>query len=196
MNNIRLPNDIQAYVSKKRAKRIGACAVFEGLVLLILLFMGERLFSAMGVLLQSIIYVILLLLPPILTGVPFKLIDRPFCGTVKQVNIKTKTEYQLNHHVRTQTRIHAVNVVSLMIEAPDGTVFEKEATVHSAQLKPEHYLNEFQIGDFVYHFSGTPYLLTVGHDRERASCVICGQESPVDRTHCWNCGHTLIKPQR
>ena len=201
MKSIRLPHDLQEYVRKKTGRRITKCLLFEAAVILFLLVLGNRVFSALGLILQSLVYVILLLLPFLLTGVPFKLLwDRNWSGTVTDVKVKTKTAYTTDYQ-------YLQNIIILTLADSNGKTFKKTVAAHNVQTskpggvlvsysdaKVEHYMNDYQIGDEVYHFHGLPYPLVVGPNyKERTTCVVCGQETKSDQAHCWNCGHSLIQ---
>ena len=195
-----LPNDLQEYVRKKTGRRVAKCVAFEAAVILFLLVLGNRVFSALGVILQSLVYVILLMLPFLLTGVPLAFIwDRNWSGTVTDVKVKTKTAYTTDYQ-------YLQNIIILTMVNADGKTFKKTVAVHNVQTskgsvlvsyseaKVEHYMNDYQIGDEVYHFSGLPYPLVIGPNyKERTTCVVCGQETKSDQSRCWNCDHSLIK---
>lgn len=200
MRSIRLPNDLQEYVRKRAWKRISKCLTFEAGVILFLFFLGNRIFSALGILLQSLVYVILLFLPFLLTGVPFKMMDKDWSGTVTNVKIKTKTAYTADYQ-------YLQNIIILTLVDANGKSFKKTVASHNVQTskpggafvsysdaKVEHYINDYAIGDEVYHFHGLPYPFVIGPNyKERTTCMVCGQETKSDQAHCWSCGHSLIK---
>lgn len=200
MRSIRLPEDLRKYVRKKDGQRLLICLSAECLMILFLLFLGERIFSAMGVFLQVCAYVLLLALPFLLSGVPWKLIRRNWSGTVTDVRIETKTRY-------TSDKQTLQNTVILTLVDENGKSFQREVATHDVQssrhggirlstadVKVEHYMNEYSVGDEVYYFHGLPYPFVIGPNyRERITCVVCGQETRSEEARCWSCGHSLIK---
>jgi hypothetical protein len=195
----RLPQDILETVRKRSKKRILRCVVMEIAILLFLMTLGERIFSAMGGVLQYTVYAFLLVLPCLLTGLPKALTDRDWSGTVTRVRVKTKTTYTTDAQI-------LQNIVILTLVDPKGKPFRKTVAAHNVQAskggihlgtsntKVEHYINDYQVGDRVYHFRGLPYPLVVGPNyKDRITCVICGHETQSDRNRCWNCDHSLLK---
>lgn len=201
MKSIRLPNDLQEYVRKRAWKRIGICMASELAVIVFLIFLGNRIFSAMGVFLQACAYVLLLALPFLLSGVPFTFIkDRNWSGRVTGVRVKTKTAYTTDYQ-------YLQNIIVLTMVNANGKTFKKTVASHNVQTskpggvlvsyseaKVEHYMNDYSIGDEVYHFHGLPYPFVIDPNyKERTTCVVCGQETQAEQSHCWSCGHSLIK---
>ena len=201
MKSIQLPNDLQAYAQRKLWRQIGICAITEVFIFVFLLLLGDRIFSALGVFLQTCIYVLLFTFPILLTGLPWKLADRNWCGTVINVSIKTKTTYATEAQ-------YLQNLVILTLKSPKGEILIKEVAAHNVQasrngidlknvgIKAEHYLGEYAVGDEVYHFRGFPYPLVIGPNyKDQTTCIVCGNETASNKSHCWSCGHSLIKPK-
>jgi len=200
MRSIRLPEDLRKYVRKKKERRLWSCIAAECLMILFLLFLGDRVFSAMGIFLQVCAYVLLLSLPFLLTGVPWKLIRRNWSGTVTEVQVKTQTSYTADKQI-------LQNIVTLTLVDENGKSFQREVATHDVQtsrhggirlstanVKVEHYMNEYSVGDEVYYFHGLPYPFVIGPNyKERTTCVVCGQETRSEEARCWSCGHSLIK---
>lgn len=203
-DSIRLPNDLQEYVRKRTWKRVAKAMAWELSVIVFLLCFGSSWLSPMGIILQSCMYGLLLLLPILLTGVLSELTDRSWSGRVVDVKIKQYMAYTNE----AKPRQYEQNVIVLLLEDGEGRRFKKKVATHALKgskfigddkisasaVNVEHYINDYSVGDQVYRFRGLPYPLVVGPNyKERTTCVICGQETKADRSRCWNCGHTLIQ---
>ena len=55
------------------------------------------------------------------------------------------------------------------------------------------HLDEYGVGDRVYHFYGLKHNYIVKNKSEIIECVICGSHNPKERSDCLNCGYSLIK---
>ncbi|MEF9919202.1 MAG: hypothetical protein RR579_07170 [Eubacterium sp.] len=56
------------------------------------------------------------------------------------------------------------------------------------------FMNYFQIGDHVRHFSG--YAIPEKFDKtsdDVVLCIVCGDFTPINRNHCQYCGELLLK---
>lgn len=208
MNNMKFPNlpdDLQRYLQKKITSRIVKCVLFELAVMLLLIFMGERLFSALGTVGQILTYIILMIIPLIVTGVPIKLIDKSWQGEVIDVEVKTTTAFTKDVKAKQYTE----NSVWLTIKKSDGEiVYEKFASFSSRgkpynptqafwgikDTKPEHFLGKYNKGAKVFHFYGFEHSLLVDENNKSiTTCIVCGQENDKSNKKCWECGHSLIK---
>ncbi len=202
----KVPDDVKRYLQKKITARIAKCVVFELAVMLLLVFMGERLFSGLGAIGQILAYIVLMAVPFFATGVPFKLIDRSWQGEVIDVGIKTTTAFTKD----TRPKQYTENSVWLTIKKSDGEIiYEKFATfslkgnrynpifASSAavnSVKPEHFLGKYNIGARVFHFYGFEHCLIVDEKNDDiTTCIVCGQENDRNNKKCWVCGHSLIK---
>ena len=206
MNTVKfpkLPQDIEAYLKKKTVARIAKCVALELAVMLLLAFMGERLFSALGTVGQIIAYIVLMIIPFTVTGVPLKLIDRSWQGEVTYVEVKTTSAFTKEVKARQYTE----NSVWLTIKKSNGKViYEKAASFPLKEkkyssasgeikdIKPEHFLGKYNVGVKVFHFGGLERLLLVDeNNKSTTTCIVCGQENDKSRKRCWECGYSLVK---
>ena len=181
----RLPFDIREYLRRKRTSKILLLTLLEIIIIFFVIFMGELFFSDFALPSRIVIYVILILLPPVLIG--RKLIDLPWKGTVIKVDVKTMKRVT-QYGVRSRDNlIYETNVLFILIEKENGALVEKE-------YLPQK--NTVEVGDRAYHFAGVPHIVYV-HDDKKATirCGICGTKNEPDADACWNCGLSLIKPE-
>ena len=192
MNALRnLPTDIQQHVKNKIVKRVVKCLLAEAAVMTALFFMGDRFFSALGPVGQSITYALLLLLPFLLTGVPFKLLDRSWRGTIMKVRVKTGVECGSLARTTKET-IYYKNTVILTIQLDSGKTIRRRA--YEGRCGTKSNFDEYQVGNPVYHFYGIePLYVISGRENDTRKCLLCGMSAPTQNKVCPACGHTLIK---
>ena len=201
----KLPEDVKKYLQKKITSRIVKCVLLELAVMLLLIFMGERLFSGLGMVGQILAYIVLMILPFIIMGVPLKLIDKSWQGEVIDVEVKTTAAFTKDVKAKQYTE----NSVWLTIKKSNGDIIYKKFAAFSSRgkpynptqafwsikdVKPEHFLGKYNIGAKVFHFYGFEHLLLVDeNNKSTTTCIVCGQENDQSKRKCWECGHSLIE---
>lgn len=204
MKQYGLPEDIRYYVHKNVVKRITQCVLLEAFIGILLYLVGERMFSGFGIIGQITLYVLVLLIPFAVFGVPFRLIDHAWSGRIVDVKIETKVAF-----VKGAPKMNAYwrDCVILFIETDEGKRIRWEAKSFGRAMRKgfedfdagqiEHHENDFCKGDRVHHFYGLKELwLETDRHVDHLSCLICGQQNPTERKQCWHCGYTLFKPNK
>ena len=196
---VKIPDDVRDYIRKKTALRILKLILLEAVILTFILFIGERVFEYFDVVPRLIIYIMLLVIPFFVTGVPFKMIDKAWEGEI--IDVEIKSQYTVTKEAKGNLR--GENVVWLTVRREGGNISVVKGKSYpykvsnndiSKTIKPEHFLNEYKVGSKVYHLSGLPTLIIVKPDTQSTiDCAVCGQENDFNRKKCWSCGHTLIK---
>jgi hypothetical protein len=189
-----LPEDIRKTVTLSVAKRVIPCAVLEFIMLWYVIFFGEMSFKMVGTEVRMLIYITLILLPFIVTGVPLKLIDRSWKGEIIGINVKMGLVRSVNGK-----GVRDGSYLSLQIKRDDGkivdhtvSVFSLGYTMQSSRAKSEFAEDDYAVGDKVYHYYGIKRLLIIHKDNSR-ECVICGSNNPDKNDRCFYCGHSIIK---
>jgi hypothetical protein len=189
-----LPEDIRKTVTLSVAKRVIPCAVLEFIMLWYVIFFGEMSFRMVGIEVRILIYIVLILLPFIITGVPLKLIDRSWKGEIIGINVKMGLVRSVNGK-----GVRDGSYLSLQIKRDDGkivdhtvSVFSLGYTMQSSRAKSEFAEDDYAVGDKVYHYYGIKRLLIIHKDNSR-ECVICGSNNPDKNDRCFYCGHSIIK---
>ncbi len=200
MKKIMLPADIEHYVHKTVAKRIIKCVLLMILFGTILYFWGERMFSFSREL-KIGAYIVVMLLPFIISGVPIKLIDRNWCGKVISVEIKSGTAFHTEGNGKGTP--YTKNTVYLWVKTESGKLRKIAVKEFGAKLyngadvpsqgKIEHHTEDYSVGDIVYHFYGLEHYYVVRHNSDTLDCVICGSHNSNESKECFYCGYTLIK---
>ena len=185
---LRLPRDLRGHVRKAVIKKITPCVLlliaFGGAMY----FYGERIFALVPPAVRVGAYVLAMLLPFVITRVPFCLFDRTFVGKVKHVHVQ-------NEYVAVKglagSNLHIsrtlATFVYLTLDLPDG----KEKRIKTVQ---SGFVEEFKPGDTVFHLYGTNHTIVLPEMAgNHVECPVCGDDNRAELTACHSCGHTLIK---
>ena len=87
-----LPKDLQIHCRNRILKRVIPCIILISVFATILALWGNVIFTIDNKAFQTSCYIIVMLIPFAITGVPHKLIDSTYYGTVKKVDIVTTTD--------------------------------------------------------------------------------------------------------
>jgi ribosomal protein S27E len=185
---LRLPRDLRGHVRRAVIKKITPCVLlliaFGGAMYLF----GERIFELVPPAVRVGAYVLAMLLPFVITRVPFCLFDRTFVGKVKHVHVQ-------NEYVAVKglagSNLHIsrtlATFVYLTLDLPDG----KEKRIKTVQ---SGFIEEFKPGDTVFHLYGTNHTIVLPEMAgDHVECPVCGDDNRATLTECHSCGHTLIK---
>ena len=208
MTNQKTRPSLPLSLKKKRLRNILlrtiSCFVLLSLALVSIILWGGSMFpfptqSAKG--LRIFCYALMLVLPFVVTGVPFKLIDRSFSGTICKVMVKDSIT---SKGIRQSSAITYVQSdLILTIEKDDGKTieytrlsFRTPFNHYSPESRPgnvEHHKNSFVVGDRVHKYYGFRYVYTAhSHPRNDKYCIVCGQKNENKEGYCWSCGAELI----
>ena len=136
-------------------------------------------------------YIIVMLIPFAITGVPHKLIDSTYYGTVKKVDIVTTTDNDSSVKP-TREHLYLKNTIYLSIEQPDGKLIYKKA--YSGKARLQQNINAYNEGNLVFHLYGTNTVVVLPDTNDRSvHCSVCGSSNDIENDQCRDCGHSLIK---
>ena len=189
----KLPDNFKNFIRRQILKRAISCAIlFFGLVL-ILAFFGKNLFPTDIAIARYSFYLIVLLIPFAVTGVPFKLIDRSYCGTVEKVTIKTTTDNSETQKLNI-VYLYVKNTVYLSIRQSNGKRMHKK--VYEGKAKYQQHLDTYQVGDLVFHLYGSQHTIVIPDKKSKQiQCPICGNWNEQEADFCKNCDAFLIKKE-
>lgn len=183
-----MPRDLRGHVRRAVIKKITPCVLlliaFGGAMYLF----GERIFELVPPAVRIGAYVLAMLLPFVITRVPFCLFDSTFVGKVKQVHVQ-------NEYVAVKglagSNLHIsrtlATFVYLSLDLPDG----KEKRIKTVQ---SGFIEEFKPGDTVFHLYGAKHTVILPEKAgDHVECPVCGDDNRAELTACHSCGHTLIK---
>ena len=201
-----LPDSLKKRRLCKILVRVLSCAALLAFVIVSLVLWGEKIFpfptqDVIGV--RYLCYGMFLLLPFLLTGVPLKLIDKSFSGTIRKVEIKDKIKYG-GGGTNTGSGSYIQHDLILTVEKDDGKVIKHTRLSFRSPLhrfpihnsRPgnmEHHRNEFREGERIHKYYGFkyPYIAhpTLPDDKY---CIVCGQKNEHKEAFCWTCGAELL----
>lgn len=189
-----LPEDIQRKVVNSIIKKVFPCIVLEIIIVLYIVFWGEKSFKMVDLGVRVLIYVVLIIVPFVVTGVPLKLIDRSWKGEIVAINVNMGLVRSVNGR-----GVRDGSYLVLKIKRDDGKIIDHTLNVFtyanamkSNRARSEFAEDDYAVGDKVYHYYGIKRLLIIHKDKSR-ECVICGANNPEHNDRCFNCGHSIIK---
>lgn len=191
----RVPRDIRRYVLWRVLSRVVPCALMILTAVLALMFFDDVFFGAADkpfrVQSQMLGYTVVVIVPLLITGVPFKLIDRSFEGKVEAVHVYTTVEDPRRALHMSNAQYQRLNV-RLTVRTQDG--YRLKRSVAKSKMVDKRILNWYHEGDEVLHLYGTRYTVVLPDDfRAPVRCVICGKKSGYGDVRCPECGYSLIR---
>ena len=186
-----LPKDLQKYSRKRVLKRVIPCIILVAVFAAILILWGNVIFNTDNKAFRISCYIVVMLMPFIITGVPHKLIDSTYYGAVKKVDIFT-TPDSSSSIKPTWEHLYHKNTIYLRIERPDGKLIYKKAYVGKARLQQN--INTYNEGDSVFHLYGSNAVVVLPESNDTViHCAVCGSSNNIADDKCRDCNHTLIK---
>ena len=151
---VRIPTSINRIGSRKRVLRIIAFFCILTLTVLPLVFFHPLSQLERGN--KALIFVLCLALNIVLTGVPFKFINRGWQGEVVDVGVRTSTE-SINPTKPTDSTWYTANTIILTLKTPKGNLIIKEADKILAKHSQSS-IERYSKGDYIVKISGTDHL--------------------------------------
>lgn len=181
---ITTPPDIERYVRRKRKKEIFTCIVYMVLIAVVVFFPKQVDRSTVSDFNQNLFRVLLILVPPLFMRIPFKYLERSYCGEI----IEVKTYRQLNS--RFEARNKKTFITDVIVRISDTGELKKCQVFKTADTPPPK--TAYMVGDKVIHIKGTKFLQVPLPSRNgQLRCVVCGSYDVQDNEKCHFCGHTL-----
>ncbi len=191
MYRTELPADLQKFVRASVLKRIVVFAVLEAVLAVLLLLWGDLLFRMENPGIRISCYALIFLVPFWVSGVPFKLTDRSFRGTVLKVKVETTVD-NASPAKPTVENLYQKNTVHLLIRRDDGKTILKK--VYEGKADRQQHPETYKEGDTVVHLYGTKQMVKVPEAADtHVCCAVCGNINSMENETCRKCGHTLIK---
>ncbi len=186
-----LPKDLQIYCRNRILKRVIPCIILISVFATILALWGNVIFNTDNKAFQASCYIVVMLISFVITGVPHKLIDSTYYGSVKKVDIVTTTDNDSSVKP-TREHLYLKNTIYLTIERPDGKLIYKKA--YSGKARLQQNINKYNEGDLVFHLYGTNAVVVLPESNDGTiHCVVCGSSNNIADDKCRDCGHSLIK---
>lgn len=186
-----LPKDLSSYRTKRILKGVIPFAISEAVLITALILWGDTIFTTDHKAVIISCSILVLLIPFAITGVPFKLIDSTYCGTVKKVDVVTTTDNQSSVKPSLE-QSYLKNTIYLTVEKPDGKCICKK--VYSGKASLQQNINTYREGDKVFHLYGTNTVIRLPDASDTTvSCTVCASSNETQKDLCRHCGHSLIK---
>ena len=177
--------------------------LLEGAVAAIVILFGERLFGKTGPGFRIPATALLFLIPAAVTKIYRVFADRTWCGTVKNVSVKTvMVQEGLSKGERDGT--YMKNIVYLTLEEPSGKTKIRKADEEKLQINrgklgggtntSEAVTGRFCEGVTAFHLYGTARAVVIPPSDSRCDreCAVCLSDNPAGTQTCRVCGHTLV----
>ena len=183
-----LPQDLKSYTRNFILKKLLVLAALLAVFGTILFFLGGRIFNFDNVGLKILCYIITLLIPFRISGVPAKLIDSTWCGQITDINVDLTTDSD-SPSKPTRETLYTKRTVYLTVVTPEGKTVRYK--VYSG---PDDVSGVWHVGDSVFHLYGTDKVVVLPDGKsDTVTCPVCGSSESAHAEHCTGCGHTLIK---
>ena len=199
---MKLPNDVVNYVRKKVIRCVATFAVLELAAVLTVIFSWDYFAAETNPLFHGGLILVLCIIPFIVAKFPWKLFDSSWDGVVTEVCVEDEVgtytafkggpahpypKYVIYLKVKTnrgeEKRI-AVREFGLRVHVGFSVPNEGDVTKH---------LDEYSVGDHVYHFYGLKHYYIKKQNSDMVECVVCGAQNHSERDDCIECGYSIIK---
>ena len=186
---VKVPDDIKKYVHRNILKRVNPCIVLV-VVSLVLVYLAYDYLESFGYLNPICALILCLLFSFIVTGVPIRLIDKSYTGTI--VDIRVKKIKWMDKGFKCTGGIKTL--VLLDIRDNKNNIITHE--VNNSKLDEHGYDEIYSIGDKVFHVYGTDYLGVVPFKKDYSVCVVCGANNRHIKGKCDICKFSLINIEK
>lgn len=201
-----LPKSLKQLRIRNIAFRCVSCFLLLSLFIFIIIMWGNKIFPStldhhMGYAgLRILFYVIILLIPFLITGVPLKLIDKSWGGTITAIKVKENLGTTANPRY---VHVYQKEDLILTIKKDDGKEIEhtvlsltegnKSETNGTPKGKIFYHTHKYNVGDRAYKYYGFKYLYFVPKSyQDCRNCIRCGSQNNMQDATCWYCDAELI----
>ncbi|MBQ2736930.1 MAG: hypothetical protein IJF26_05830 [Clostridia bacterium] len=185
---MKIPIDVEKTASAKRGAKIEKWALSTLILGALLLMFGNDAFASVNPTVRIVVYILLLLIPAIVTRIPLVIFDRSWQGTIIKVHSEMGA-YSDERFIARMNDFRTKLKIEADIKLTDGRVVRK--TVYLGKPDAKIY-EKISVGDTVYHVKGAKYLQHVSSSHRTATCVICGKENSLKNQRCDICDHSLL----
>ena len=192
-NELSLKKEYNKYILSTIWKKSRICLIWLAIISAVIILWGEHIFPTKYVEIRGISYIIILLLPCILTKFPLNLIDSTYYGTIEKVIVKTSKDNEYLFPVLWNgLSTYSVNTIYLILKSPSGQIFKQKVGIEKANS--QQYVEKYHEGDTVFHLYGTNQVIIFPKaSDENIQCAVCGTINLIENKHCRKCNHTIIK---
>ena len=189
---MKLSKDLKKYVTNYILNRIISFVILTAGLIIVLVLWGNVIFKTDNKIYQYGCYTLAMLLPFVLTGVPFGLIDRTYCGIVTKVDVATALASKSVVKVGGDMMWYTKNTIFLTVLLDNGKQIKTK--VYEGEAKLEQHINTYKEGDRVFHLYGTKTTVVLPEEADtHVQCPVCGASNDKTVEICRMCDHTLVK---
>lgn len=186
-----LPLELKKIIRHKIFRRVVVCLFFLIPIGIALALWENALFETDNQVFKSACYIGMLVVPFVISGIPFKLIDKSFRGKIDKVDIETTVDNSSSAKP-TREHLYVKNTIYLSIKREDGKVIRKKA--YEGRAKLQQHLETYREGDDVFHLYGTKHIVVLPKKvNTYVQCSVCGDCNVKENELCRNCMSPLIK---
>ncbi|MBE6714046.1 MAG: hypothetical protein E7575_02010 [Ruminococcaceae bacterium] len=187
MKKIIIPKSIKKFIAKGIIKRF--IILIIGIILaamVIQMFIADLLKTSVG---NVAAFAFLILLVPFwISGIPMKLFDRSYVGTVLKIEIQNP---EIKENYRDRRRSVSQFAQFMLIK-------DQRGKLHYTEIFDEGEIFEgrkkyYNAGDKVVHIYGTEYIRPLHPEQFQMPkvCVVCGHKNSHENADCQNCSCSL-----
>ncbi len=197
---MQLPRELSDFIKKQKMKRIIPCAVMEIMIALVLILWGNTIVRTDVLPFKIAVYLLALILPFVITGVPFKVLQKPWRGEIIKVDIQDGVAFTADTDMH---RPHGTLTFVLTVQGDDGKIIIKETNAGTyttvwwervQNTNPDHIANRYQVGDRVFQLGKQyPIIVLPKPEDQHCQCAVCGRTNAIENDVCEECRHALIK---
>lgn len=186
---VRIPRDVAAHISKRRALRVVPFAVIAVALITVAVIFGKDIFGGAHPGLSWVLFAVVIIATARLLDIPFWLFDKTWAGRIIAKDEENYISPDDNRTVRTGN-LQVNKAQRLKIELDSGKIIEH--IIYDNRARHAFRDNAYNVGDRVIHVGGARYIQAVAvGDNDTLICVVCGAESRADDPECRVCGKTL-----
>ncbi len=209
-NMSKIPSDLQKYTSNHILKRALLFFALEMSLIFILVMWGEDILGVEKSELRDLLYALVLLIPPFVSGFPFVRLDKTYFGVIERAEIQTSFENERPWHPTLEGQYTATKVILTVKEEDSdkrhtvkvqekGGAHEKKGMWDAYSQRPDGSFVQnaevrYREGARVFHLGGTKqWVVLPTESDESVRCAVCGDHNAIEQATCRKCGHTLMK---
>ena len=183
------------------------CLLLLVIFITVIIVWGNRLFPdtldhrAGYTSLKIMFYMIVLCVPFLITGIPFKLIDTSWSGTITAVKIRESLGTTSNPRY---VYVYPKEDLILTIRRDDGKEIKQTVLSLAEKFEPGqdgtpngkvfYHTHKYNLGDRVYKYYGFKHLYLIPTDYQNSKiCICCGSQNKIEAKSCWYCNSELMK---
>lgn len=201
-----LPVDVAKYVRKKIIRCIALFAILECVTILISILTWDYFASRTPLSFHIGVIFWINVIPFWISKFPISLIDKSWSGEVVEVSIEEeRSTYNISmgkcfpyvkHVIYLDVKLDNKKHKRIAIQefgVRNDNKHNRVSCVIPNEGDVTKHLDDYSVGDRVYHFYGLKHYYVVKKNLNLSECVVCGVKNKKESDTCVNCGYSIIK---